>query len=256
MRSGFGAAPADLENILAIFQADLGGVDHGDSPDPHTTGYRSIAWDDVPDSSAAPALLPADLYNSVFPRGAVLSTPGTGFQVSGTVESGVAVNFGNLDSSYIATFQPFSAQRLFTPLGDPVTEVAFFMPGDPGQPAYVHGFGAVFCDVDQVGETSIELLDPDGQSLFTGYAPVSPDGGLSFLGVSFNAGEQVGRVRLTSGNRAPGPGVLDGSAVDVVVMDNVYFGEPKAVPEPGVLALGAVGLGVLLAAGVRRRRRN
>jgi hypothetical protein len=41
--------------------------------------------------------------------------------------------------------------------------------------------------------------------------------------------------------------------VDLVVMDNLYFGEPLAVPEPSTLAL--FGMGALLAVGFQWRRR-
>jgi hypothetical protein len=51
---------------------------------------------------------------------------------------------------------------------------------------------------------------------------------LSFLGVSFNAGELVGRVRITSGNAALGAAVNDnpGGGTDLVVMDDFIYSEP------------------------------
>ncbi|HEY0591594.1 MAG TPA: IPTL-CTERM sorting domain-containing protein, partial [Thermoanaerobaculia bacterium] len=52
--------------------------------------------------------------------------------------------------------------------------------------------------------------------------------GLSFLGVLFNAGERIGRVRITSGNTALGPTDNNGS-VDVVVMDDFIYGEPASL---------------------------
>ena len=68
------------------------------------------------------------------PRGVVYSTAGTGFQVSGaTGDSGAgqlaAARFGNIQASYTANFQTFSAQRLFTALGNNVSDVNFFVPG-------------------------------------------------------------------------------------------------------------------------------
>ena len=64
----------------------------------------------------------------------------------------------------------------------------------------------------------------------------------SFLGVQFNAGEQIGRVRIITGNTgALGP--TDGLAgADVVVMDDFLYAEPVAVPEPNTVALVALGL--------------
>ena len=73
---------------------------------------------------------------------------------------------------------------------------------------------------------------------------------LSFLGVSFNAGERVGRVRITSGNAALGAAVNDGGATDLVVMDDFIYSEP--VPEPGTLSLAGLAL-FGLCAGSRRR---
>jgi hypothetical protein len=49
---------------------------------------------------------------------------------------------------------------------------------------------------------------------------------LSFLGVSFNAGELVSRVRIVSGNAAPGPD--EAGSLDLVMMDDFIYGEPVA----------------------------
>jgi hypothetical protein len=63
------------------------------------------------------------------------------------------------------------------------------------------------------------------------FAPPA-NNGLSFVGVVFNAGERVARVRITSGNVAPGPD--DDGVSDVVVMDDFIYGEPMAQPSgPG-----------------------
>jgi hypothetical protein len=64
-------------------------------------------------------------------------------------------------------------------------------------------FGAVFTDVDLPGITSLQFFDPDNNLLGTFFAPAA-DNGLSFLGIAFNAGERVGRVRINSGNLALG----------------------------------------------------
>ena len=80
----------------------------------------------------------------------------------------------------------------------------------------------------------------------------------SFLGVSFNAGERIGRVRITTGNSALGAGLNDqnGDLIDVVVRDDFLFSEPIAgVPEPGTVVSMLSGLGVL-AFGFRRSRKS
>jgi hypothetical protein len=69
------------------------------------------------------------------------------------------------------------------------------------------------------------------------------------VGVFFNAGEQIGRVRITSGNAALG--VNDAAGVDVAVMDDFIYAEPAAIPEPstGMVVTGGIVLGYL----IRRR---
>jgi len=61
-----------------------------------------------------------------------------------------------------------------------------------------------------------------------GVVPASPgDGSLSFFGIVFKDA-RIARVRITSGNVAPGPD--DGGKRDVVVMDDFIYGEPQALP--------------------------
>jgi len=254
LRYGAGSNPADIQGMVDLFRTDLGGVNNGVGGGPFTTGFRAIDWDGVPDASAAPNDLASDFFNTISPRGAQFATPGTGFQVSATAASGTAVRFGNIDPSYASLFPTFSAERLFAALGSPVMDINFFVPGSATTPGYVNGFGAVFGDVDLGATTSIELFDTADSSLFTGLVPPSPDGGLSFLGVFFNAGEQVARVRITSGNAALSAGVLDGGAIDLVVMDDFIYGEPIAVPEPGTWALLCLGALALMAKALRCRR--
>jgi hypothetical protein len=254
LRTGSGATPAGIQGIVSQFQSDLGGVNNGIGGGPFSSGFRAINWDGVPDGSAAPNNLPGTFFNSTSPRGIVFTTPGGGFQVSARSSSGTPVNFGNIDPSYSSTFQTFSPERLFTALNSIIININFFLPGTPTMPAYVRGFGAVFTDVDMSGSASIELFDQNNQSLFAGSVPVSTNGGLSFLGISFNAGEQIHRATITSGAFALGAGMVDGAPFDLVVMDDWFYGEPQAVPEPATLTLLAFGL--ILLASLRRWQRH
>lgn len=218
------------------------------------SGRREINWDGVPDAFAAPNNLPANFFNVNSPRGVVFSTPGTGFQVSANAlnPTSTAVEFGNLDPSYPAQFTTFSTQKLFTALGSNITDVNFFVPGST-TPSWTNAFGAVFTDVDQGSLTSIQFFDLSNVWLGTVFAQPA-NGGLSFIGLRFDAGERIGRVRITSGSVAPGPGVVDVvGQQDVVVMDDFIYGEPAGVPEPATWTLLGAGLALF---GLRRRMRR
>lgn len=252
----FSAAAIDVAGIqttVDAYRASLGTLNlnvAGSSG----SGRREINWDGLPDGLAAPNNLPADFFNTNSPRGVVLSTPGSGFQVSANAGVG-AVEFGNLNPSYPTIFDTFSAQRLFTALGSNIVDVNFFVPGSTA-PAWVSGFGAIFTAVDLANTTSLQFFGLGNELLGTFFASaLMGDGNLSFLGVQFNGGERIGRVRITAGNSALGP--FESSALDLVAMDDFIYAEPigvtpTAVPEPSTLALLVWPLlGLAL---VRRRR--
>jgi hypothetical protein len=106
--------------------------------------------------------------------------------------------------------------------------------------AAVSAFGAVFSDVDSQSTTTIQLFGPGDVPLGEPFpVPAAPgDATFSFLGVRFEDGTLISRVRITTGNA--NPELADGSGMDVVMMDDFIFSEP--VPEPGTLALLALGL--------------
>lgn len=245
-RTASGANAAAIQAAVDQFRTDLGGANNGVG-NSFTSGRREINWDGVPDSFSAPNVLPFNFFNVNSPRGAVFSSTsfslaGTGsqqpFMVSSTAASGTAVRFGNIDSSYTTTFQTFSAERLFTSSfsntiashNSNVTDVKFFIPGT-NIPAGVNGFGAVFSDVDLTNNTFILFYDAAERQIGAAAIPAVPvaNNGLSFLGVSFNAGERVSRVRIVTGNRPLAAGNIDGAGgVDVVAMDDFIYGEPRA----------------------------
>lgn len=102
----------------------------------------------------------------------------------------------------------------------------------------------MFSNVQLKDFTQILYFDTGNKLLGSFSVPVGPAGGLSFLGVYFDQGEQVGEVLLLSGSTALGSGVVDDLArnVNVVAMDDFIYGEPGAspVPEPASLLLVAV----------------
>lgn len=235
VRSGTGANTAALTAVRDLFRADVGGGPTAGANGAFGGLRREINWDAVPSLASAPNNLPANFFNVNSPRGVVFSSPGSGFQVSGATTDPMPAspNFGNINPSYTATFTTFSPQRLFTALGSTVTDVNFFLPGT-STTAAVAAFGAVFTDVDTANATGVQYFNEAGASLGTFFAPPL-SGGLSFVGVKFDAGTNVSKVRITSGNAALGAGVLDNPpATDLVVMDDFIYSEPQ-LPVPATV---------------------
>jgi PEP-CTERM motif len=211
---------------------------------------REINWDGVPDARSDPNALPADFFNTTSARGAVFSTPGTGFLVSSNAGSAAPTLFG-----FGSDFQTFSAQRLFTAVNSNTTDVHFFVAGT-NNAATVSAFGLIFTDVEVAGQTRLEFFDSAGVMIYSQDALVAGNQGLSFLGATVTGGA-ISRVRIVSGlNTIVANGVLGNGLDDVVVMDDFLYAEPAAlsVPEPTGIAL--VGLGLMGAWLTSRRSRR
>ncbi len=211
---------------------------------------REINWDGVPAMFSDPSGLPGDFFNVNSPRGAVFSTPGTAFMVSANAGGAAATLFGFPDD-----FEAFSAQKIFTAVNSPITDVLFFEPGTTNA-ATTNAFGVVFVDVEAANVTKLEFFDVSNNLIYTRNALVSGNQGLTFLGAAATAGERIGRVRITAGaNTFVSNGVLGNLDDEIVVMDDFLYGEPvgrAAVPEPGLTSLVVLGgIGAL-----RRWRRS
>ena len=237
---------ASIQTTVTNFQNAAGNPNNGNGASA-LSGRREINWDGGGGVSAnAPGGTPFTVFLNA--RGALITTPapGTGFiqaPPTGAPDGGLATFFGN--ATYATIFSTFSPLRLFTPVGSNITDVTFFLPGTNGvTPATVNAFGAVFSDVDLANITSIQYFNPAGASLGTFFAPPGTvaNGSLSFLGVAFNQGELIGRIRITTGNSALGPNANDGGGTDVVVMDDWIFAEPRRIPELSSLLLLGIGL--------------
>lgn len=234
-----GNAPADITAAVTAYRADiaLGGVGNTTAA-LFANGFRNVNWDGAPDTVAAPNVMPGDFFNNNVRRGSVFTTPTAGATVQLSADSdnpaGAAVRFGNIDPSYATRFKAFTEQRLFAAVGSTLIDTTFFVPGSPATTATVNGMGVVFCDVDLANTTALEFFDAAGKSLGKFFAPVA-DNGLSFLGVFFQDGERVARVRVTHGNLPLGPGNVDTAALDVVATDDFMFSEPLPLRSDGAL---------------------
>jgi hypothetical protein len=246
------ANAALLTPIVDSFRAALGNPNNANNPGPLASGRREINWDGG--GSTATAISGSVLSAFLNTRGSLYTTPGSGTIQAPIPDDGVSPGFVGTfgQPGYATEFEFFSPVRLFAPIGSNITDVTFFLPGSNGAvPAFVSGYGAIFTDVDIAGSTSLQFFDLNNLLLATVTA-LPLDDGLSFAGAIFDAGERIGRVRLTSGNVALG--VADSALADAVAIDDVLYSEPVPVPEPGTLAL--LGLGLLgLERAIHRRKR-
>jgi len=239
----FQAAGPTAQSITATidaFRAALGDPNNANNKGPLPSGRREINWDGGGgvDATTSPAT-PFNVFLDT--RGSQFTTPGIGLSQAppaGGPQNGLVGLFNN--QTYATAFRAFSPLRLFTPVGSNITEALFFVPGFNGVfPATVHGFGAIFTDVDEpngIGprerrgnphgaSTLVEYFDQDGKLIFSSFVPASPgNGNFSFFGIVFENAE-IARVRITTGNAAPGPD--DDEENDIVMMDDFIYGEPQ-----------------------------
>lgn len=213
-----GNVTAKVDEFRTLLGASNGGT-AGEQP----AGRREINWDGA---GANPFNnkndFPAAFFNTNVKSGALFTTAGTGFRNDSTL-------FAEINPTYAAQFNFFSANKIFAPIGSNQMDQLFEVAGQP-TPAVVRGYGVVFSDVDLADKTTLELFAQDGSSLGTYAAPIRSDaGGLSFIGVTFDQAI-IARVRITLGTGALGVGVSDisaGGTLDLVVLDNLIYGEPK-----------------------------
>ncbi|HEU0005269.1 MAG TPA: hypothetical protein VFS12_04690 [Terriglobia bacterium] len=241
-----GPTAASIQSSVDQYREALGQPDNRNAG-PQQSGHREINWDGGSINNQNTAVAGNPFAGFQVTRGALFTTPdGTGFvQAPAGADpalfppGGLAGLFNN--PTYGTIFSAFSPRRLFSAIEGKITEVDFFVPGGGNVPATVAGFGAVFTDVDQPGgsgpgkkhgnrkaSTLIEYFNADGEPLFSSFVPASPgDGSLSFFGIVFRDA-RIGRVRITSGNVAPGPD--DDEKEDIVMMDDFLYGEPQQLP--------------------------
>ncbi len=221
-----GANAAAIQGEVDAFRALLG-ANNAVGP-ASSGGRREVNWDAIPLAALDP--FPSDFFVANSPRGVRFSTPGTRLAVSGDPNS-PSFKFANITAGQwgLDAFGFFSPSRIFAPIGSPITDVTFRVPGTQNA-ATVGSFGVVITDVDGVGTSKLEFFDAAGRLLLSHIVP--PSGvdaqGLSFVGARFADGQRVARVRIFAGTHAidtpfqnPPP---EGAAVD-----DVIFSEPQAL---------------------------
>ena len=108
--------------------------------------------------------------------------------------------------------------------------------------------------------TILQFFDENLDNMGQFAVPVSGNGGLSFLGLTW-PGQTVKMVRIFQGTHELSGSNVDGPGVDIVVADDFIFDEPfnpnaGTVPEPSTL--GLLSAGAALFAGINgwRGRRS
>jgi hypothetical protein len=191
-------------------------------------GRREVNWDDVVLFLTNNNGFPGDYFNRTDAgapynrkRGIVLTTPGAGFRVSNN-------QFGDIDTLYRDEFIPFSPLKNITSLGSNIIDINFKSPGSDKE-GYVHGFGAVFSDVNITGSTIVSLYS--GKFLLGSFpVRIADTGEFSFFGI-YLPHFKITRVRIKLGEAPLGNGVQDvcdsPMGRDLVVMDDLIFSNPR-----------------------------
>jgi hypothetical protein len=191
-------------------------------------GRREVNWDDVILFLTNNNGFPGDYFNRTDAggpynrkRGIVLTTPGAGFRVSNN-------QFGDIDTLYRDEFIPYSPLKNITSLGSNIIDINFKSPGSD-KAGYVHGFGAVFSDVNIAGSTIVSLYS--GKFLVGNFpVKIADTGEFSFFGI-YLPYIRITRVRIKLGEAPLGYGVQDvcdsPTGRDLVVMDDLIFSNPR-----------------------------
>ena len=104
-----------IEADVTAFRALLGNPVNGALPGHLLVGHREINWDGVPAALTNVIHFPNNFFNVNSPRGLVYDQVNRGLEVSDN-------RFANLNPTYAAEFSPFSGTKLFSPLGNSLSQ--------------------------------------------------------------------------------------------------------------------------------------
>src|SRR5881396_3237659 len=107
-----------VADTLNKFRAALGGSLNAPNFPPAESGRREINWDGVPAALTDVDTFPANFFNVNSKRGAVFTTPGTGFRIDST-------DFAAVNAGLAAQFRFFSPKKVFMPVGSNQLDVDF-----------------------------------------------------------------------------------------------------------------------------------
>jgi len=164
---------------------------------------------------------PADFFNTTVKAGAVFTTPGAGFRNDSTL-------FSEINPDYATQFLFFTANNVFAPsAATSSTSCSGCRPADAGPGAAASALCSATWDL--ADKTTIQLFAQEAPPGHLQRAGPVRRRRFSFVGVTF-ADAIISRVRITLGTGALGANVNDvssGGTVDLVVLDNLIYGEPR-----------------------------
>ncbi|MCE9573550.1 MAG: hypothetical protein K8W52_10370 [Deltaproteobacteria bacterium] len=230
---------------------------------PLSTGHREVVWDGVPEAlrnkgTFNPAFFDRQAGAAAGVQGGIIFTAasGTGLEVNDALDgatpdpttvgpptnqnASLGGDFSNHNPAFAGDLLSFTQSASFAPLGTTTVDITFHVAAS-SKPAVVDGLGIVFTSVDKPQTTYVEFFDEQERSIARVYAPVQSPGPFPVAGplaankIPFSfAGyidhdARIAHVRVVSGELPVDTAASDMPAgnQDVVIFDDVYYGEPR-----------------------------
>jgi hypothetical protein len=210
----------DITATMNDFRTALGNLNTSPGA---TSGRREINWDTVADSLLNKTL-PADFFNPTTANAPIARQRGLLYE-GGAVQ--VSNNgFADINNEASSEFSSFSGTKSFANVTANKWEIGFEVAGQTTA-ASVSGFGMVFTDVDKDNTTSLEFFDGVSSIGKFFVPPHNATNPYSFLGVYFH-NKKITKVSISHQGTLSNGGkdISQGGTNDLVVMDDVIYGEP------------------------------